>query len=65
MRQGQSWHRGCENDDAADGILVVQIRHLRTVSREIPEFATREELMTTSMRACRHGARILPADGCT
>jgi hypothetical protein len=51
MRQGQSRHRGCENDDAADGILVVQIRHLRTVSGEIPEFATGEELMTTSMRA--------------
>jgi hypothetical protein len=31
-----------KNEDAADGLLVVQVRRLRAISGEIPEIAPRE-----------------------
>jgi hypothetical protein len=47
MQQEHSWYlvEDMTHDDAADGILVVQVRRLRAISREIPVFATREEPM--------------------
>jgi hypothetical protein len=32
---------GCTDEDAADGILVVQVRRLRAISREVSELAAR------------------------
>jgi hypothetical protein len=34
-----------EHEDAADGLLVVQVRRLRTISAEIPQPVTRESLI--------------------
>jgi hypothetical protein len=38
--------RGWINENAADGILVVQVRHLRAISRKISQLASLEALMT-------------------
>jgi len=35
-------HRGRRNEHAADGLLVVQVRRLGTISGQIPELATHE-----------------------
>jgi hypothetical protein len=35
MRRDHSQYRGRDNEDASDGILVVQVRRLRAISREI------------------------------
>jgi hypothetical protein len=57
--------RGHEHDDAADGVLVVQVCRLGAISREIPQFATREELMRLAVGgASGNGAGVLSADGC-
>jgi hypothetical protein len=37
-RQGHSHYRGWNNEYAADGILVVLVRRLRTLHREVSEF---------------------------
>jgi len=35
-----------DHENAADGILVVQVRHLRAISRKISQLAWLEALMT-------------------
>jgi hypothetical protein len=50
-----SWREDGTNEDAADGILVVQIRHLRTISREISETAARQAFIAP--HACNESIR--------
>src|ERR1700745_2646185 len=39
------------HDNAADGVLVVQVRRLRTIYRDISEFAAREALVKILQRS--------------
>jgi hypothetical protein len=45
MRLGHCWHEDRTHEGAADGILVVQVRGVGTISREISQFAAREALI--------------------
>jgi hypothetical protein len=56
MRLGHCWHEDRTHEGAADGILVVQVRRVGTISREISQFAAREALIGFSGRfQAKHG----------
>jgi hypothetical protein len=50
---------GRTNENAADGLLVVQVRRLRTIYREIPEPAAHAALI--ALRKSTAGRALVPA----
>jgi hypothetical protein len=44
MRLGHCGHEDRTHEGAANGILLVQVRRVGTISREISQFAAREAL---------------------